>query len=309
MKVLVCDDVHECLLIGLKERGYHIKVESQLSQVELLDCIQYYTGIIVNTRNPITKEILERATNLNWVARLGSGKEILDIQELEKRNIMIITTPEANCNAVAEHALGVLLSLFRNIIRANNQVKNFIWNREENRGIELSNKKVGIIGFGHTGRRFAELILPFHCEILVYDKFNRPDIDEKNIKIVNSEEDLRVCDIISYHVSYLPENKHLFNSKFVSSMNKPFYLVNTSRGLVVNTENLIEGLHQKKILGACLDVFENEKVDTYSELEKKQFEQLHKFDNVILTPHIAGWTHESKEAIARSILMQIIDNQ
>ncbi len=309
MKVLVCDNVHESLIYGLKRKGYDIDLVPQLSQLDFANIIQNYTGIIVNTRNPIDKYLIQKAALLKWVARLGSGKEILDIQELERKNIKIITTPEANCNAVAEHALGMVLTLFRNISRANFEVKNFIWKREENRGIELSNKKVGIIGFGHTGRRLAELLLPFDCTIKVYEKFNKPIIDNNSIELVRNLDNLKDCDVISFHVSYLPENKHLLNHEFISMMSKPFYLINTSRGLVINTKDLIEGLKQKKILGACLDVFENERVNTYSDFEKKLYQELFIYENVILTPHIAGWTHESKQAIAESILMQLNDNQ
>lgn len=309
MRVLICDRVHPILIEGLRSKGFDIEIFEQISQSELKRIISNYQGVIVNTRNPIDKIVLDHALELRCVARLGSGKEILDIQELNRRNIKIITTPEANCNAVAEQALGMILSLFRKVPKSNAEVKDFIWNRESNRGTELKGKTIGIIGYGYTGKRFTHLLSSFNCKILVYDKFYRPESHLDFVEVVSDIESLSDSDIISFHVSYLPENKYLFNNDFINTMKKPFYLINTSRGMVVNTTHLIEGLENGKVLGACLDVFENEQVNTYNETEFQLYQKLFSFPNIIVSPHIAGWTVESKENIARSILEQWPDNQ
>ncbi|NOT37733.1 MAG: hypothetical protein HOP11_10190 [Saprospiraceae bacterium] len=309
MKILICDSVHQYLVDGLTALGHQVDIFNDISQSSLLALIHSYEGLIVNTRNPVNKLLIDSAPHLACVARLGSGKEILDLNELSKRKIKVITSPEANCNAVAEHALGMLLCLFRNILKANLELRKFEWNREENRGIEIKGKTISIIGYGHTGKRFTQLLSAFDCKIKIYDKYVTPVNDANNIEVIRDLSGIYDSDIISYHVSYMPENFHIFSSELINRMIKPFYLVNTSRGMVVNTKDLIKGIEEGKVLGACLDVFENEKPSSFSEEEQSVFKQLMNKPQVIVTPHIAGWTVESKLAIASSILSQWPENK
>lgn len=309
MNILVCDQVHIKLIEGLKRKGHHVVIQTEISQESLISCISEYEGLIINTRNPVDKIVLENARLLKCVARLGSGKEILDLEELQRRRIKIITTPEANCNAVAEHALGMLLNLFRNINKSTQEIKSFQWKREENRGIEIKGKSIGIIGFGHTGSRLATLLCSFGCKIKVFDKFTIPIVSDSNITIASDLNQLLDSDIISLHVSYLKENHHLVNKEFIDSMKKPFYLLNTSRGMVIDTRALIAALDSGKILGACLDVLENENPKNYTTEERDMYAALFSRPNLVLTSHIAGWTFESYEAIAESILNQWPDSE
>ncbi len=302
MKVLITDGVHGSLINGLEKLGYTVDYIPGITLEEVHNIIKDYEGLVVNTKINVTKSMLDKAINLKVVARLGSGKEILDLEELSKRKIKVITTPEANCNAVAEHALGMLLSLVRNIPKSDFELKNYVWKREENRGYEVSGLRFGILGYGHTGSRFCRLLSSFGCEILVYDPYIQEPISESYVRQVESITELLDCDIISLHISMLPQNYHLINAQFIGMMKNPFFVINTSRGSVIELAALIDGLSSGKIRGACLDVFENEKTDKWSTIEKENYSKLYQFKNTILTPHIAGWTHESKQQIAESIL-------
>ncbi|MEO6191309.1 MAG: NAD(P)-dependent oxidoreductase [Saprospiraceae bacterium] len=304
MKVLITDDVHSSLISGLQSIGCEVSYLPFISLEEVYSLISEYQGLIVNSKIKVDKVFIEKAIQIQVVARLGSGKEILDLESLQQHGIKVITTPEANCNAVAEHALGMLLSLLRNIPKSDQEVKNRLWRREENRGYEISNLCFGILGYGHTGSRFCELLSGFGCKIIVYDPFKELHFTHVNWKVANNLNELRECDVISLHVNLLNSNKHLVDSEFIELMKRPFYLVNTSRGMVVDTLALVNGLISKKIIGACIDVFENENVSSFSDEEKNLYQKLYKAPNTILSPHIAGWTFGSKLNIAQSILNQ-----
>ncbi|MEP7195564.1 MAG: NAD(P)-dependent oxidoreductase [Saprospiraceae bacterium] len=304
MRILITDDVHPILIDGFRSRNYIVDFEPNISLNEVLERVSNYQGLVINSKIIVDKNLIQKASKLRCVARLGSGKEILDLAELNVRNIKVITTPEANCNAVAEQALGMLLSLVRHIPRADQEVKQLLWKREENRGSEISNLCFGVIGFGHTGTRFCELLSGFGARVLVYDKYKNIDTKISRLEAVRNIEELYDCDVISLHVSLLAENRHLIDQAFIQNMKRPFYLINTSRGLVVDTYALVDGLQSGKIKGACLDVFENEKPPSFNAEETLLYHKLYEFPNTILSPHIAGWTHESKLQIAQSILNQ-----
>jgi len=235
--------------------------------------------------------------------------DIIDLEYAKQKNIKVVNTPEGNRNAVAEHALGLLLSLFNNICISNLEVKKMQWNREKNRGFELDGKTIGIIGFGNTGSQFAKKLSGFDIKILAFDKYKQRFAENiRYVREVGLDSIFKECDIISFHVPLTKETERLFNKNFIEKVKKNFYLINTSRGKVVNTEDLIEGLESGKVKGAVLDVLENEKLNSYSPAEMKMYKKLFSMANVIVTPHIAGWTKESKIKIAQLSLKNILDN-
>jgi D-3-phosphoglycerate dehydrogenase len=304
--VLVTDAVHPDLLDGLTNRNWNVTYNPDISLAETINIVHQFQGLIINSKIKADKNFLERASNLKWIGRLGSGMEIIDVPFATARGIHLINTPEANCNAVAEHALAMLLCLFRNVNRADYEVRNKLWNREKNRGEELQGKTIGIIGYGHTGQRFEELLQGFNMNILVYDKYKQLSNHEARYSLVHDVNEIRKsAELISLHVPLAPETKYMIDKDFIAGSGKPFYLINTSRGSVVNTFHLLEGLRSGMIKGACLDVFENENPSSYSEAESLAYDELYKMDQVVLSPHIAGWTHQSRQKIAEVMLEKL----
>jgi D-3-phosphoglycerate dehydrogenase len=246
--------------------------------------------------------------NLEFIARLGSGMEIVNIPYARKKGVRVINAPEGNSNAVGEHAMGMLLALINNLIRSNKEVKNFEWNREKNRGFELKGKTIGIIGVGHTGRSFAKKLQGWDVSVIGYDKYKNGYgselgyIQESSLEVIQEK-----ADIISFHLPLTEETRHYCNNQFLETCTKQVIIINTSRGVVVKTADLIKQLSRGKVIGACLDVFENEKVATYSEPEKEMYQQLFSFDNVIVSPHVAGWTQESLKSIADLVFERIVN--
>lgn len=338
MKVLITDDVHTSLIKGLETLGFECDYLPKISDAEVRKIISDYSGIVINSKINVDSAMIDLAESLKFVGRVGSGMEIVDIPYAESKNIAVLSSPEGNRNAVAEHALGMLLSLMNNLNRANNEVKNFVWRREENRGEELLDKKIGIVGFGNTGSSFAAKLLGFGADILIYDKylpkgylkkflpknlaqkhfttprksFISPKIDTNtfnyNFSSYNESslsEIQSYCDIISFHLPLTSETKHLVNENFLTQCAKSVILINTSRGNVIETKSLLKALKNKKVRGACLDVFENEKVNSLSVSDRETYSELYSFDNVLVTPHIAGWTIESKQRLAEILFEKI----
>ena len=305
MKILHLDTTHPFLEKELEKIGFdnHFDFDSSKSDLNLYD----YFGVIIRSRISIDKEFIDNCKNLKFIARIGSGTENIDVDYAKQKGIQIISTPEGNSNAVGEHALGMLLSLLNNINSSNNEVQKGIWNRESNRGIELKDKTVGLIGYGNTGKSFAKKLKGLDVNTIFYDI--------KKIKKDNYANPVSLSylkdksDIISLHTSITKESIDLIDKNFIESCTKPFWLINTSRGNCVIVDDLVKGLKSEKVLGVGLDVivFEKKSFEKLSvnENEQSSLNYLNNSSNVILTPHIAGWTHESKIGLVKVALEKI----
>ena len=290
--IIITAKTHEKLIASLKEKGYRVLYAPEIDYEELTEKISQATGLIVTTRIKIDRAIIDRAKNLKWIGRLGSGMELIDTVYAAEKNIKCVSSPEGNRNAVGEHALGMLLNLMNNISKSSGEVKSGIWLREQNRGIELSGKIVGIIGFGNTGSAFARLLSSFNVSILGYDKY-KFGFGSVAIKEVNLAQVCRYADVISFHLPLNEETFHFANDDFFNSVAQNPFIVNTSRGAVLQTSSLITALKSHTIAGAALDVLENEKLASLNKKEVEQMQFLNEQDNVLITPHIAGYSNEA----------------
>lgn len=308
IKILHIDSNHPLLWEQLATAGFTNEADFTSSKEEVENKIENYHGIVIRSRFKIDKTFIDKAKNLQFIARVGAGLESIDCDYAESKNINLIAAPEGNCNAVGEHALGMILSLFNKLNNADKEVKSGHWNRESNRGTELDGKTVGIIGYGNMGKSFAKKLRGFDVEVLCYDIL--PNVGDSNAKQVSLQELQQKTDVLSLHIPWTPETDKMVNSDFINQFAKPFWLINTARGKSVVTADLVAALQSGKILGAGLDVLEYEKLsfETLFEGEKpKAFEYLLQANNVLLTPHIAGWTFESKEKLAQVIVNKIIE--
>ena len=304
MKALITDDVHPLLLDELRQMGYEVDFRPEITFEETLGIISAYTGLIINSKIFCGAELLAKAKSLKWVGRLGSGMEVIDTKTCDAKGVKYFNSPEGNRNAVAEHALGLLLNLLNNITKSNNEVKAGKWIREPNRGEELSGKTIGIIAYGNTGEAFAKVLRGFDVRVLAYDKykkgFGNDFVQESSLSEIFAE-----ADIVSLHLPLTDETKYMADDAFFNSFKKPIYFINTSRGKVVKTTALVDAVRSGKVKAAALDVLENEKISQLNSDEQKWFDDLIKEKRILLTPHIAGWTHESKRKIAEVVIAKI----
>ncbi len=295
MKVLFLDSVHDVLQERLTQAGFLCVAGYNLSIDECKKEAETADGIVIRSRIPMDANFLDYAPQLKFIARSGAGMENIDLEYCSKRNIQLFNAPEGNRNAVAEHALGMLLSLFNKLHTADRDVRNGVWDREGNRGIELDGKKVGIIGYGNNGTAFAKKLRGFDVEVLVYDKY-KSGFGDEFVSEVTLEHLYEESDVISFHIPQNEETLFWANTHFFSNVKKPFYLINLSRGKIVKIEALLEAIHNKKVLGACLDVLEFEKSSFENMFDGNlppAFKELLQSDKVILSPHVGGWTYES----------------
>lgn len=306
MNILITDLVDDLFIDLLKENNIKYKYDTTTSYEEVLRQIHLFDGLVVRNRLKIDANFLNKAKNLKFIGRYGSGMESIDIGKASELNIQCFNSAEGNANAVAEHVLGMLLYLFKNIHKSSLKLHDLKWERELNRGLEIENKTIGIIGFGNTGSAFAEKLMKFKCEIIAYDKyksgFQNDIIKESDMKTIYEK-----CDIISFHVPLNQETTYFLNSEFISKMKKPFYILNTSRGKVVSNKALVAGLKSNKILGAGLDVIENENSSFSNITVDKNLNYLLSCDNVILTPHIAGLSKESNKKLSTVLIDKILE--
>lgn len=307
MKILHLDKNHSLLIEQLTKAGYKNEEDYTSSKSDIEQIISGYDGIVIRSRFKFDRTFIDAGTNLKFIARVGAGLESIDIPYAESKGITLISAPEGNCNAVGEHTLGMLLSLFNKLNKADFEVKKGKWNREVNRGIELDGKTVGIIGYGNMGKAFSKKLQGFDCKVICYDI--KEDVGDKNATQVSLITFQKEVDVVSLHIPWTPLTNRMINSDFINQFSKPFWLLNTARGKSVVTSDLVLALKKGQLLGAGLDVLEFEKSSFESLFSNKipaSLSDLLSMENVILSPHIAGWTIESKEKLAQVIVDKIV---
>jgi D-3-phosphoglycerate dehydrogenase len=302
--ILVTDYVHPVLLQGLEDLGYSYTYAPEMSKAEMETYLSHYKGVVVNTRCGVSKSAMAGAPDLKWIARLGSGLDIIDVEAADSMGIKIFSAPEGNAEAVAEHATGMLLCLSNKLINADRTVRQGYWLREENRGWEIAGKMIGIIGYGNNGSAFGRLWKGWDVRVLAYDKY-LSDYGDDHVKATTLEDLLEKADIISLHVPLTDETDAMVNEHFLAKCKKGVVIINTSRGKVVDLKALLNAIESKHVSGACLDVLPHEPPSSGAAEYLSIFRELTELDNVVLSPHIAGWTVESKRKIAEVLLRKI----
>lgn len=317
MIILHADTNHPSLMKILEEAGHHNIEGYEQSREETLQNQHLYDGIVIRSRYKIDREFIDAAPNLKFIARVGAGLESIDVDYARERGIKLFSAPEGNMNAVGEHALGMLLSLFNRLNKADKEVREGLWHREENRGVELDGKTVGIIGYGNMGKAFAKKLRGFDVDTIFYDI--KDGIADENARQVDYEEFFEKADVVSLHTPLTEETNQMINTEFISKFKKPFWFINTARGKSVVTADLVEALKEEKILGAGLDVLEYEKSSFESLFGNKKnvsisaadpipeaLRELMFMPHTLLSPHVAGWTKESHRGLATVIANKII---
>lgn len=307
-KVLITDKVDDLLIHGLQKLGYECDFRVGISQDEVDRIIYQFAGIVITTKTTLYKSTLEKAAKLKWIARAGSGLEIVDVVFAKSKNINCINSPEGNRNSVGEHALGLLLAITHNIVRSSKQTEKLIWNVEENRVTEIAGMTIGIIGYGNSGSSFAEKLKMFGVKILAYDKY-KTNFGNEFVKECKLKDLFEQCDVVSLHVPLTNETNHLANENFFNSFKKKIYFLNTSRGKVVDTSALLRAIINEKIIGAGLDVLENENFSSLTSTEKSVLEQLIQTGKTIITPHVAGKSFTSQKRFAEVLLCKITESE
>ncbi|RYY56685.1 MAG: hydroxyacid dehydrogenase [Chitinophagaceae bacterium] len=303
-KVIITGNAHPYLKTQLESKGYEVYDQPAVTYEQLLEIIGQMEGLILTTRINVDRALLDRAVQLKWIGRLGSGLELIDLPYAESKGVRCVSSPEGNRNAVAEHTLGMLLSLMNRITVASIEVGKGLWKRDENRGDELWGKKVGLIGFGNTGSSFARLLAPFDVEVLAYDKY-KSGFSKGHVREVSLADIHREADVVSFHVPLTSETRHMADEVFFDSLHKAVWFLNSSRGKVVCTDDLVSALDKGQVRGAALDVLENEKLSSYGEAERLRLDNLLSRPNVLITPHIAGYSHEAFYKMARVTLEKL----
>lgn len=308
MKILVIDNTHNVLIDNLVNAGFQIDHRPDYTKEDIVREIGNYEGVVVRSKIEIDKEIIDKATNLKCIARVGAGMDAIDIEYAESKGIVCLNSPEGNRDAVGEHAVGMLLCLFNKMAIADHQVRLGLWKREENRGLEIKGKTIGIIGYGNMGNAFAQRLSGFDCKVIAYDKY-KENYSNHYAQQVSFETLLKETDILSLHVPLTKETKYMIDYKFLSQFLKPIYLINTSRGKVVKTQDLSLKIKEGGVLGVCLDVLEYEEFSSELCTAKEvpqEFIELLQMPNAVFSPHVAGWTVESYYKLSYYLSQKII---
>lgn len=304
-KVLVIGNIEKVLINNLNSFGFQCDYLENINHRRLPNIIEPYCGLVVRTFI-VNKTIIDAGKKLAFIGRSGSGLDKIDVTYAESKNIRVLNSPEGNANAVAEHATGMILSLLHNINKSDREMRRFIFDRKRNTGTELFTKAVGIIGYGNTGSRLAKKLNSFGCSILVYDKY-LSGFGNDEIKETSLSEIFEKADIVSVHLQGNAETKEYINANFINQFKKPVYLINTSRGMIMNTKDVWQALKKEKLRGVGLDVFENEDLSTITFRQKQLFKKLARSNKTIVTPHVAGWSVEAEFKIADILSKKIID--
>ncbi|CAG5068892.1 Hydroxypyruvate reductase [Dyadobacter sp. CECT 9623] len=304
MKILIADSMHPSLFNMLETRGWEYAYHPEYRREDIKAALQEYEGLFIRSKTLLDQELLAAGKKLRFIARAGAGLDLIDLKVVEDMQVEVFHAGKGNRDAVAEQALGMLLSLFNNLLKADREVRQGIWDREGNRGIELMGKTVGLIGYGNNGSATAKRLSGFGCEVLAYDKY-RDHYGDQYAAESSMEEIMEKADIISLHVPLTDLSRYLIDDDFIEKCAKPFFLMNLSRGEIVKLDSVVKGLQSGKIRGACLDVLENEKINKLTPSQQDAFDYLRTSNNVVLTPHIGGWTHESYVRINEVLVQQI----
>ncbi|WP_100627249.1 2-hydroxyacid dehydrogenase [Algoriphagus formosus] len=304
MKILIIDKMHSSIIPLLEKEGHQADYRPNITRSEIMEDLTLYEGLVIRSKTPMDRALLEKAHNLKFIARAGAGLDQIDLEYLAENEIQLFHAAKGNRDAVAEHAIGGLLALMNHLIKSDKEVRKGIWDREGNRGYELKGKTVGIMGYGNMGRAFAKRLKGFGVDVLAYDKYKK-DFEDNLVQEVIWEKLKAESDILSLHVPLTEVTRNFFTFDELESFAKPFWLINTARGEVISFETLNKALDAGILRGAVLDVLENEKFNRFSSEQKAEFEKLANRENVIFTPHVAGWTFESYEKINEVLVKQI----
>jgi len=309
INILFIDSVHPLLQKELEAKGFTCHLEYEWSREKIGEELHKFDGIVIRSRVKLDKELIDKGSKLKFIARAGAGMENIDVPYAESKGIKCLPSAEGNRDAVGEHALGMLLCLMNNINRADLEVRQGLWIRESNRGVELQGKTIGIIGYGNMGSAFAQRLKGFDVTVLAYDKYKK-NYSNEFVKESTLEELFEKTDVLSIHLPLTEETNHIVNRSFLEKFQKNIFFINTSRGKQVKTDDLVECMKSGKVIGACLDVLEYESL-SFEGLDKSNlppsFRYLIESDRVVLTPHIAGWTHESNEKISATLARKILE--
>ncbi len=304
MKILIIDEMHTCIVPLLEKQGHEVNYQPTITKNEIFLIISEYEGILVRSKISFDQAFFQKAEKLRFIGRAGAGLDQIDLEEVEKRNIQLLNAPEGNCDALGEHALALLLSLLNNLKQSDRQIEQTIWDREGNRGYELSARTVGVIGFGFMGQAFAKRAAALGCKVLAYDKY-KENYATDFAQEASLKEIFEQCDVLSLHIPLTEETNQWINKDFFDQFKNPFWFINTARGKICVLNDLVKALQDGKIIGAGLDVIENEKVKTLTSEQQKTLSTLSNFSNVIISPHIGGWSFESYQKISEVLAKKI----
>ncbi len=302
--ILIADEMHPSLFAMLSDAGFHSDYQPKITRADLIAQLGNFDGLIIRSKTTVDDDLLTNAQKLRFIGRAGAGLDLLDMATINRRGIRVFHAGAGNRDAVAEHTVGMLLVLLANILKADRDVRQGIWDREGNRGYELGSLTVGIIGYGNNGQATARRLSGFGCRVLTYDKF-RVEYGDHFAAEASLEQIMAEADVLSLHIPLTDDTRYLINDKFIGAFAKPFYLLNIARGEIVSLSAVVNGLQSGKIRGAGLDVLENEKLNTLTPEQQRSFNYLRQSDRVVLTPHIAGWTHESYVRINEVLVVQL----